>query len=411
MNRWLMTAFAVLFTAALCSADQEGRQKANDPYVWIPGTSISAPGDAGYVMHTNHMIYFGPNPAAQQNGPLMSMMFGPSVLATPSGYSPAQIRSAYGLPSTGGSGTICIVDAYNYATALNDFNVFSAQYGLPQETSTSATASTNQHFQVVYASGRKPTNNGGWAEEEALDIEWAHAMAPNAKIVLVEASSASTSALLQAESVAASQAGCREVTNSWGGGEFSGETSYDSYFSHAGVVFFASAGDSGGVQEWPAESANVVGCGGTSLTLNGSGGRSSETAWVDSGGGPSKYVARPSYQNVISGIVGTKRGCPDIASDSDPNTGVAVYDSTSYQGYVGWLVFGGTSVASPTLAGIANLAGKNEGSSLNELNLIYGGYGGANYYDVTSGSAGSFHAAVGWDYITGVGSLIGDGGL
>ncbi|HEY3782892.1 MAG TPA: S53 family peptidase [Fimbriimonadaceae bacterium] len=412
MNRWLLTAFAVLFSAALCSADQGGRLKANDVNVWIPGTSISAPGDAGYMMHTNHMIYFGPNNAVEQLGPQYSMVFGPSLFAAnPSGYSPTQIKSAYGLPSTGGSGTICIVDAYNYPTALNDFNVFSGQYGLPKETSTNVTASTNQHFQVVYGSGSKPAGNGGWNEEEALDIEWAHAMAPNAKIVLVEASSASDAGLLQAESVAASQSGCREVSNSWGGGEFSGEHSDDSYFSHAGVVFFASAGDTGGAQEWPAESPNVVGCGGTTLNLNSSGGRSSETAWADSGGGPSSYESIPSYQSVISSIVGTHRGCPDIASDSNPSTGVAVYDSTNYEGYVGWLVFGGTSVASPTLAGVANLADRNEGSSLNELNLVYGGYKGAKYFDITSGSAGRFKAVVGWDYITGVGSLIGDGGL
>ena len=390
------------------------RPWANDANVVIPDTSIAAPGDAGYQMHTNHLLFIGPwTSTGSSNGydAFNMAVFGPSLASTPSGYSPANIRAAYGIPSTGGSGTICIVDAYNFATALNDFNVFSAQYGLPQETSTNVTASSNQHFQIVYASGKKPTNNGGWAEEEALDIEWAHAMAPNAKIVLVEASSTSTAALLQAESVAASQSGCKEVSNSWGGGEFSGESSDDSYFTHSGVVFFASSGDTGGAREWPAASVNVVSCGGTSLHLSGSGGYGSETAWSGTGCGPSAYNARPANQNVISTIVGTKRGIADISSDADPKTGVAVYDSTSYQGYVGWLVFGGTSVACPTLAGIANNHGAFQSSSNAELTAIYAGLGGSHYHDVTSGTAGSFTAKVGWDYPTGVGSPNGNGGL
>lgn len=406
-----MSAFAVLSLAAISAAQSTtARLWANDRNVVIPETSIPAPGDAGYLMHTNHLIYIGPWTNENNIYAMMNPEFGPAAASSPSGYSPANIRSAYGVPSSGGSGTICIVDAYNDPNALNDFNVFAAQYGLPQETSSSVTSSSNQHFQVLYASGSKPTNNGGWAQEESLDFEWAHALAPSAKIVLVEASSASTSALLQAESVAASQPGCLEVSNSWGGGEFSGESSYDSYFSHSGVVFFASSGDSGGVREWPAASANVVACGGTSLHLSG-GAYSSESAWSGTGCGPSAYVARPSWQSGISTIVGSARGIADISADADPNTGVSVYDSYSYQGYSGWLVFGGTSVACPCLAAMANNHGLKESSSTAEHNLIYGGLGGSNYHDVTSGSAGSYSARSGWDFPTGVGSPKGIGGI
>lgn len=412
MNRWLLVAAGLVAAASVCAEQESYRVKADDPNVLIPLTSIGAPGDAGFLSHTNHMLYIGPwTHGKSATEPLFSLMNGPAaLLASPSGYGPAQIRGAYGVPSTGGSGVICIVDAYNYASALNDFNVFSAQYGLPQETSTNVTASTNQHFQIVYASGTKPTNNGGWAQEEALDIEWAHAMAPNAKIVLVEAASNSNTNLYNAEKVAAGIAGCREVSNSWGGGESSGETSSDSNFVHAGVVFFASSGDTGGAKEYPAASPNVIACGGTSLSVSGSNTRSSETAWSGTGCGPSAYEARPSWQSVISSIVGSARGIADISADADPNTGVAVYDSTRYSGLSGWLVFGGTSVACPVLAGIHN----NESTisdTTTEHTHIYGLLGTSNYYDVTSGTAGSYSARAGWDFPTGVGSPNGVGGL
>ena len=111
--------------------------------------------------------------------------------AGPGEADPLQIRSFYGVTGTG-SGVIAIVDAYDYATALSDFNTFAGYFGLPLESSSSVTASTNKVFQVVYATGSKPNKNGGWNQEAALDIEWAHAMAPAAKIVLVEAKSAFT---------------------------------------------------------------------------------------------------------------------------------------------------------------------------------------------------------------------------
>src|SRR5262249_22740297 len=140
----------------------------------------------------------------------------------PSGKSPKQIRTAYNLPSTGGSGVIAIVDAFDYPTAVNDFNVFANQWGLAQETG------DKKVFEVVYANGVRPTGNCGWAQESALDIEWAHAMAPNAKIVLVEAASNSYADLFQAVDVAngiLSTVTNAQISMSWGGGEFSTETS------------------------------------------------------------------------------------------------------------------------------------------------------------------------------------------
>jgi subtilase family serine protease len=200
---------------------------------------------------------------------------------------------------------------------------------------------------------------------------------------------------------------------SWGGSEFSGEASNDSHFTKSGVVYFAASGDTGGVTIYPGVSPNVVSAGGTTIHRDSSGNFTSETAWSGTGGGRSRYEPRPAYQNVISAIVGTSRGAPDYSFDADPNSGVSVYDTTSCQGMSGWMVFGGTSVASPSLAGIVNLAGMAAPSSNAELTMIYSaidpstGAISANFRDIVSGTAGSFSAKPGWDFVTGVGSTQG----
>jgi subtilase family serine protease len=357
-----------------------------DRNVAIPWSSVPRAGE----MHTNHLIYVG---AGQGMAAAASVY-----------YTPAQIRQAYGVPA-GGSGTIVIVDAFDDPYALADFNTFSAQYGLPQETSTNVTASTNQHLQVVYASGRKPRTNAGWSQEANLDIQWAHAMAPNAKIVLVEAASNSGSNLYAADDVAATIAGTRQCSNSWGGGESSGEAGSDSHFNHAGVVYLFSSGDTGGAKDYPAASPNVVAVGGTSLFLDASGNRTSETVWNGTGCGPSAYEPRPSFQNGVATVVGTKRGIADVAAVADPNTGVIV----RWNG--GWYVFGGTSVACPVVAGMINTAGTNRGSGPAQNTALYAGLGGPNFFDVTSGAAGAYSALSGYDFPTGVGAPKGLGGF
>jgi kumamolisin len=363
--------------------------------VLIPDSSIEHAGDRGAFAHTNHQIRIRPEAGIGPNG----------------GVTPGQIRAAYSLPSTGGSFTIYIVDAFHYPTALSDFNTFSSQFGLPTEPSTNPTAASNAVFQVRYATkgNRAPRTNCGWAQEAALDIEWAHAMAPNAKIVLIEAASNSFADLMAAVDLASGSSDAREVSMSWGGSEFSSETTYDSHFNHPGnqIVYTAASGDTGGITIYPGVSPYVVAAGGTRLTMDGLT-RVTETGWSGSGGGRSKYEPRPSYQNVISGIVGSQRGVPDWSFDADPATGVSVYDSTSCQGVSGWLVFGGTSVSAPALAGIINTAGNNS-DSLAELSTIYLGLSnpGVNFFDITSGTAGSFTAMAGWDFVTGIGSTYG----
>jgi len=386
---------AALVAGATSILMAQGRGQDHAP-IQIPDSSIEQPGDHGVAAHTNHLIRVGPN----------------AVGTAPRGETPASIASAYNLTGQlAGAGVIVIVDAFHYPTALNDFNVFAAQFGLPQEPSTDPLNANNQVFQVVYANG-KPRNNCGWAQEAALDIEWAHAMAPNAKIVLVEAKTNSFANLFQAVDVGSAIANAQEVSMSWGGSEFSSEAGNDSHFTHPGIVYFAASGDTGGATIYPGVSPNVVSAGGTRINRDNAGNFLSETGWSGSGGGPSKYELRPSYQDIIQTIVGNARGVPDYSFDADPNTGVSVFDSTSCQGISGWLVFGGTSVSSPSLAGIVNSAGSNT-SSTAELSLLYQSVGNngsminsSNFRDILSGTAGSFSAMTGWDFVTGIGSTI-----
>jgi subtilase family serine protease len=327
---------------------------------------------------------------------------------------PADLHSLYNLPSTGGSGAIAIVDSYHFPTALADFNSFSKTFGLPLETSTVSTASSNKNFQVVYARGYAPQSGGNyiasWNLEAALDIEWAHAMAPNAKIYLVEAASDSTSDLDYAVQIAAGLAGVREVSMSWGGGEVSYETwAYDTIFTKPGVVYFASSGDSSDQMEYPAASPNVVSCGGTSVNRSSSGAFLSETGWNDTGCGPSAFESRPTYQGAVASVVGSKRGVSDLAFDADPNTGVYVYDSTPLWGGSGWWILGGTSVSSPSLAGVINLAATSgNGFATNspaELMRLYSHLGNSTAFrDITSGADGKYTCKTGYDFITGLGT-------
>jgi hypothetical protein len=218
---------------------------------------------------------------------------------------------------------------------------------------------------------------------------------------------------------------------SWGGSEFSAETSLDSYFTMTNVVYTAASGDSGGTVIWPSASTDVLSSGGTTIIRDSSGNFTSETAWSDSGGGDSVYELVPSYQSNVSSVsslVGTFRGTPDFSFDANPASGVSVYDSTPYHGQSGWLVVGGTSVSTQALAGIINLAGSFASSTGDELTTIYDnifGYPTTSTYetdlrDITAGQTSGckgHHASgtcekagPGWDFMTGVGSDLGTGG-
>jgi Domain of unknown function (DUF4082)/Fibronectin type III domain len=333
-------------------------------------------------------------------------------------YAPAQIQQAYGFnsilfngtPGTGKGETIAIVDAYDDPKIQSDLNTFDSQFGVAATTV----------FRVNQTGGTSyPTSDssGGWELEESLDVEWAHAMAPQASIMLVEASSASDTDLLAAVKYAAAHANV--VSMSWGGGEFSGETAYDSaYFAKAGVVFVASSGDSGAPASWPAASPNVVSVGGTALTLGAGNAWSSEVGWSGSGGGPSTSESQPSYQKGVVTQTLKSRGTPDVAYDGSPSTGFAVYDSVPYSGTTyGWLGVGGTSAGAPQWAAIFAIADQGRASSgqpaINStnpqevMNVLYKNPG--DFHDIVGGtSVGQPHysAGIGYDYVTGLGSPI-----
>jgi len=375
--------------------------------VTIPDSSIAKAADLGKRAHTNIRLFVPAEPL--QN----ARPFGPPY----SGYAyetPASLACVYTLVKkkvggclpdnavavpTGGSKAIAIVDAYDAPTAAADLAAFSVQFGLPAP-----------NFQQVYATGTQPPNVPGWELEASLDIEWAHAMAPKAKIILVEAASNSFDDLLYAVSVASqlvAAEGGGEVSLSWGGSEFSSETSYDSYFSTANVVYVASVGDDPGTT-WPGTSPNVVSAGGTTVRRNAFTGKfMEEVPWDLSGGGPSAYEARPAYQDSVASIVGNYRGTPDIAIDSNPVTGVWVLDSN--QG--GWYIVGGTSVAAPALTGIINSAGNFYSSTAAELSVVYSNLLNKKaFHDIRwgyTGPYGGYTALAGWDYCAGVGSPYG----
>jgi subtilase family serine protease len=319
--------------------------------------------------------------------------------STPSGYTPSQIQSYLGLTGDGSGQTIAIVDAYDDPNIASDLNTFSSTFGLPPANFTKATPQG------------QPRTNSGWSLEIALDVEWAHAVAPKANILLVEAKTNSFSNLLGAIDYAAQQ-GAVVISNSWGAGEFSGETSYDSHCNLSSAVCTFSSGDSGNPGGYPAYNPYAVAVGGTTLKLDSSGSTvSSETAWSGSGGGVSKYEPKPSYQNPFNTY--PDRGMPDVSYDADPNTGFPVYDTVSYNGQTGWFQVGGTSAGAPQWAAIIAAADQLRGAPLTSASfaassVVYALSGTSALYDVTSGSNGSCgsvcQAGIGYDFVTGLGS-------
>jgi subtilase family serine protease len=300
--------------------------------------------------------------------------------SSPGGYNPADLQSAYKLPSStaGGGQTVAIVDAYDDPNAESDLGVYRSQFGL------TACTTANGCFKKVNQNGDTsyPRANGGWAQEISLDLDMVSAICPNCHILLVEASSSSLTNLGTAVNTAA-KLGANEISNSYGGGESSSDTSYDtSYYNHPGIAITVSSGDSGYGVQYPAASQYVTAVGGTSLTRASNTRGWSETTWSGAGSGCSAYDPKPSWQT-DGGC--TRRTVADVSAVADPNTGVSVYDSYSYQGRSGWLVFGGTSVASPIIASVYALAG-------NAASVTYGSYPyshTSSLFDVTSGSNGS----------------------
>ncbi|MCD7445473.1 S53 family peptidase [Streptomyces lincolnensis] len=332
--------------------------------------------------------------------------------ATPTGYGPSDLRSAYGLTSastSGGSGqTIAIVDAYDDPNAEADLATYRSYYGL------SACTTANGCFKKVSQTGSTtslPTADSGWAGEISLDVDMASAIAPNAKILLVEANSSSMADLGTAVNEAV-KLGAKFVSNSYGGGESSSDTSYDSsYFNHPGVAITVSAGDAGYGAEYPAASKYVTAVGGTKLSKSSTTRGWTESVWNTSstegtGSGCSAYDAKPTWQTDTSC---TKRMIADVSAVADPATGVSVYDTYGSDG-TGWNTYGGTSASAPIIAAVYALAGTPSSSSY-PAQFPYQHTSSLN--DVTSGSNGTCStsyfctATTGYDGPTGLGTPAG----
>jgi subtilase family serine protease len=243
-------------------------------------------------------------------------------------------------------------------------------------------------------------------------VQWAHVIAPQAKILLVEAASSIPTDLLNAVDVAVAN-GANVVSMSFGNHEFSSElTEGDPHFDVPNVLFVAASGDSGHGAFYPAASPKVVSIGGTTLSITSDGTYLGETAWSGSGGGASRFEPRPTYQAGVQTL--DKRAIPDVAMDADPATGVPMYDTIPVSGQSGWFLVGGTSLGAPMWAALfAVVDGSRLGlgkSALGDAHTpIYTSLF-VNLNDVASGTNGgcprACNAVPGYDKVTGLGSPV-----
>ena len=303
-------------------------------------------------------------------------------------YAPLDIHEAYAIPETGDTGTIALIEAYDNPKVAADLATFSTVFTWP-----SANLEVHKMSSTIYP-------NAGWALESDLDVQWAHAVAPHANLLVVEAKSASIVDLMAAVDYANSRSDVVAISMSWGSTETSSQLAYDSHFTTNGKVYFASSGDAGGVVSWPSSSPNVVSVGGTSLTMTTTG--YTETAWSGGGGGVSSIETKPGYQiGVTDSYSLSKRATPDVSYNADPNNGFLVYDSYGYNGGRGWFAVGGTSAGAPQWAAIDTF-----GNTATNPNFYANYQYGSTFSDIVGGSNG-YSAGPGYDLATGIGSPIG----
>jgi kumamolisin len=396
MKRFLIIPILVispaLFLGLLSSpASAQARTEGvfNGRRIIYPASSIPQTGRH----HTNYFFVDSDQPQANPPGGVETPGSLACVYKLVAGPAGCPVATSTAVPS-GGWGAIAIIDAGDYPTAASDLAAFDSYYGIP-----------TADFTVVHTGTKTPPVYSDWEVEEALDIEWAHSMAPQAKLFLVESPLCNSSKCATDPSWEAVQLGAKFVAEngggvvsmSWGDPEVAEETTFDEHFGHKGVVYFAASGDSGiGVSIYPGASPDVVSVGGTSFERNEAGDFVTEV-YGGGGGDLSPYEPRPGYQNGIASIVGTQRGYPDVASDF---CCAPIYLEGA------WYAVGGTSWASPTFAGIVNAAASKQKSSAAELTMMYDELANpteyaADFFDVTQGSS---YCMVGWDECAGIGS-------
>ncbi len=325
----------------------------------------------------------------------------PRATSSPTGLTPAQVKQAYGFstsPTAGAGQTVAVVAPYDHSRIEDDLNAFSKKFGLP------ACTKANGCFKKVDYKGGKnwPSRSKLWSMEVALDVEWVHAIAPGAKILLVEAKTDRISDMLRAHDYATSKA--RYVSNSWGLAEYAGQSRHNAHFDRPGVSIFVASGDdgAGGGPSYPATAPGVIAVGGTRLT--GIGGASfAETGWSGSGGGCSRYETAHPAQAAFPGYdamnCAGKRAAPDVSLVGDPRSGVSVYNS--YKTDKPWMMLGGTSASTPMWAGRAATSGL-----VIDANRLYSTATAIPFRDITAGHNG-LPALPGFDMVTGLGSWTG----
>jgi len=322
-----------------------------------------------------------------------------NVTSSPQGLTPSQVKNVYHLPANGGKGTIAIISAYHHPLLPGDLAIFNMEFNL-------AKCTIKNKCLEIHTMDPTTKTNSGWAMESALDAEWAHAIAPKSKILIVESKSARGGDLLSAIDYARHRDDVTAVSLSWGGPEFANETDLDKHFisdPQALNKFFASSGDDGAGASWPAVSPNVIAVGGTSLGLNSSGTFNFETAWTGSGGGVSQYEKEPPYQSAFSiPHANNMRAIPDVSYAADPAHGFSVYHAGA------WFVVGGTSAGAPQWAALSTLG---NGVSLTNLYKDKSGAKNGKYFrDIISGKNGDCiyycTARKRYDYVTGLGSPV-----
>src|SRR5450631_2615871 len=316
------------------------------------------------------------------------------------GLHPSDLQSAYNLPSaTAGSGqTIAVIITDTDPNAESDLAVYRSTFGLPPCTT------ANGCLQII--ASKKARGNAEWAREASIDLDMASAICPNCKLMVYQAKD-TKDGNLAAGVAAAVSAGATVVSNSYAIAEVSSEN--NAMWAHPGVPIVAAAGDVGyGGANWPAASTNVIAVGATTLVRNSTTARGwSETAWSGTGSGCSAYAAKPAWQT-DTGCA--KRTVADVAAVGDPSTPVAVYDS--YQDN-GWIEMGGTSVATPIVAGVYALAGNAAKLNLNGASSIYATK--SALFPISAGSNGTCtplylcNAGSGYSGAAGIGSPNGIG--
>lgn len=315
----------------------------------------------------------------------------------PAGYGPAELRSAYSLSATAGSGrTVAVIGAYDDPSAEADLAVYRRTFGLP------ACTTANRCFRKVSQTGSKtmPARNAAWAVETSLDLDMVSAACAACRILLVESTTSSTTDLAAAVNYAATQQ-VSAISTSYTVSDSRRDAAYD----HPGIAITAATGDGSYGITAPASYPTVIAVGGTRLVKAANARGWTETAWAGSGSGCSLLNAKPTWQTTGTQCAG--KSTADVSAVADPGTGVAVYDSTSNQGFAGWRVLGGTSAASPFVAGVYAMSGRTAGYP-----AAYTWAHAAALHDVTRGGNGRCPtittrwcaAGTGWDGPTGLGT-------